>query len=208
MEYSPEYMEYVPGHFARVRRQAHGSLTVNPDGTSGTALKVPLAGNDRNILSAIGSADLSKNQHLTSSSVGLALDNINGHSASVMKTHIPGFGDQLTAAGKVNLYQNDNHNLNANAFATRNMLNMPQVPNFNTVGGGLDYMYKNKIGASASAAHTDFINRNDYSLGGRLNLFKDRSNSLDFNAGIKKFETPFMKSGWEPNYGLSFSRFF
>ncbi|KAJ0171776.1 hypothetical protein K1T71_012539 [Dendrolimus kikuchii] len=208
MEYSPEDVVYVPAHYARVRRQAHGSVTVNSDGTSGAAVKVPIAGNDKNILSAIGSADLSKSQHLASSSFGLALDNVNGHGATLTKTRIPGFGDQVTAAGKVNLFHNDNHDLNANAFATRNMPNIPQVPNFDTVGAGVNYMFKDKIGASASAAHTDFINRNDYSLGGKLNLFKSPDTSLDFNAGVKKFETPFMKSGWEPNYGFSFSKYF
>ncbi|KAJ0171777.1 hypothetical protein K1T71_012540 [Dendrolimus kikuchii] len=274
VEYSPEDVVYVPAHYARVRRQAHGSLTVNSDGTSGAAIKVPIAGNDKNILSAIGSADLTKSQHLASSSFGLALDNVNGHGATLTKTSIPGFGDQVSAAGKVNLFHNDNHDLNAKAFATRNMPNLPQVPNFDTVGAGVNYMFNNghgatltktsipgfgdqvsaagkvnlfhndnhdlnakafatrnmpnlpqvpnfdtvgagvnymfkdKIGASASAAHTDFINRNDYSLGSTLNLFKDRDTSLDFNAGVKKFETPFVKSGWEPNFGFSFSKYF
>lgn len=76
LEHSPEYIKYVPGHFVRVRRQAHGSVTYKSDGTSGAALKIPLVGNDKNILSAIGSADLTKTQHLGSSTYGLALDNV------------------------------------------------------------------------------------------------------------------------------------
>lgn len=41
-------------HISRVRRQAHGSVSTNPDGTSNVGMKVPLAGNDKNILSAVG----------------------------------------------------------------------------------------------------------------------------------------------------------
>ncbi|KAJ0171778.1 hypothetical protein K1T71_012541 [Dendrolimus kikuchii] len=198
----------IPVHLKRVSRQAHGSFTMNSDGTSSTALKLPFAGNDRNIFSAISSAGFDNKRHLSSSSLGLAFDNVNGHGASLSQTKIPGFGKQLTAAGHVNLFHNNNHDLTANAFGTRNMPSIPNVPNFNTVGGGLDYMFKNKVGASVGAAHTDFINRNDYSIGGKLNLFRNRDSSLDFNAGLKKFDTPFTRSSWQPNYGFSFSKFF
>ncbi|KAG6456238.1 attacin-E [Manduca sexta] len=192
---------------AKARPQL-GALTFNSDGTSGAAVKVPFGGNKNNIFSAIGGADFNANHKLSSATAGVALDNIRGHGLSLTDTHIPGFGDKLTAAGKLNLFHNNNHDLTANAFATRNMPNIPQVPNFNTVGGGLDYMFKNKVGASLGAAHTDFINRNDYSVGGKLNLFRNPSTSLDFNAGFKKFDTPFMRSGWEPNMGFSLSKFF
>nr|ABG72692.1 attacin-like protein [Antheraea mylitta] len=180
---------------SRVRRQA-GALTVNSDGTSGAAVKIPITGNENHKLSAIGSLDFNDRNKLGAATAGLAYDNVNGHGATLTKTHIPGFGDKMTAAGKVNLFHNDNHDLNANAFATRNMPNIPQVPNFNTVGGGVDYMFKDRIGASASAAHTDFINRNDYSLGGKLNIFKTPTTSLDFNAGWKKFDMPSYRSSW------------
>nr|ACB45562.1 attacin-like protein [Antheraea pernyi] len=192
----------------RVRRDAHGAITVNSDGTSGAVVKVPFAGNDKNIVSAIGSVDLTDRLKVGAATAGLALDNVKGHGLSITDTHIPGFGDKLTAAGKVNLIHNDNHDLTAKAFATRNMPNLPVVPNFNTVGAGFDYMFKDKIGASATAAHTDFINRNDYSLDGKLNLFKSPDTSIDFNAGLKKFETPFIKSSWEPNFGFSLSKYF
>nr|P01513.2 RecName: Full=Attacin-E; AltName: Full=Immune protein P5; Contains: RecName: Full=Attacin-F; Flags: Precursor [Hyalophora cecropia]CAA40886.1 acidic attacin [Hyalophora cecropia] len=193
---------------SRVRRDAHGALTLNSDGTSGAVVKVPFAGNDKNIVSAIGSVDLTDRQKLGAATAGVALDNINGHGLSLTDTHIPGFGDKMTAAGKVNVFHNDNHDITAKAFATRNMPDIANVPNFNTVGGGIDYMFKDKIGASASAAHTDFINRNDYSLDGKLNLFKTPDTSIDFNAGFKKFDTPFMKSSWEPNFGFSLSKYF
>lgn len=192
----------------RARRQA-GSFTVNSDGTSGAALKVPLTGNDKNVLSAIGSADFNDRHKLSAASAGLALDNVNGHGLSLTGTRIPGFGEQLGVAGKVNLFHNNNHDLSAKAFAIRNSPSaIPNAPNFNTLGGGVDYMFKQKVGASLSAAHSDVINRNDYSAGGKLNLFRSPSSSLDFNAGFKKFDTPFYRSSWEPNVGFSFSKFF
>nr|Q5MGE6.1 RecName: Full=Defense protein 3; Short=DFP-3; Flags: Precursor [Lonomia obliqua]AAV91454.1 defense protein 3 [Lonomia obliqua] len=193
---------------SRVRRDAHGAVTLNTDGTSGAVVKVPIAGSDKNIVSAIGSVDLTDRLKVGAATAGLAIDNVNGHGASITDTHIPGFGDKLTAAGKINLIHNDNHDLTANAFATRNMPSIPLVPDFNTVGGGIDYMFKDKIGASASVAHTDLINRNDYSLGGKLNLFKTPDTSVDFNAGWKKFDTPVINSNWEPNFGFSLSKYF
>lgn len=66
----------------------------------------------------------------------------NGHGLTVMKETVPGFGDRLTGAGRVNVFHNDNHDVSARASITRNMPNFPNVPNFNTVGGGVDYMYK------------------------------------------------------------------
>lgn len=61
---------------SRVRRDAHGALTVNSDGTSGVGVKVPFAGNDKNILSAIGSVDLTNRLKLGAATAGVALDNM------------------------------------------------------------------------------------------------------------------------------------
>ncbi|CAH0403375.1 unnamed protein product [Chilo suppressalis] len=61
---------------------------------------------------------------------------------NVAHEHWNNFGSQLTGAEKLNLLHNTKHNLDANAFATRHMPNIPQVPNFNTYGGNLDYMNK------------------------------------------------------------------
>jgi hypothetical protein len=68
----------------------------------------------------------------------------NGHGLTVSHTNIPNFGSQLTGAGKLNLLTTSDHKLDANAFITRNMPNIPNVsvPDFNKVGGGLDYLYK------------------------------------------------------------------
>lgn len=206
--YVEQYGFDHPQYLVRARRQAQGSLTLNSDGGMGLGAKVPLVGNEKNILSAVGSMDLNNQLQPASRGIGLALDNVNGHGFSVMKENVPGFGDKLTGAGKLNVFHNDNHNVDVRAFVTRNMPNFPDVPNFNTVGGGVDYMYKNKVGASLGMANTPFLNRRDYSAMGNLNVFRNPTSSVDFSGGFKRFDTPFMSSGWKPNFGLSFSRSF
>ncbi|KAG6465354.1 attacin-E [Manduca sexta] len=185
-----------------------GKITINQDGTSGVGMKLPLAHNDKNVISAVGAAGFTPNLKLGSATAGLALDNVKGHSLTLTDTHIPGRGDKLSAEGTLNLFRDANHKLDANAFASRNMPDTPYLPNYNTYGGGLDYMFKDKVGASFTAAHSDFIDRNDYSLGGKLNLYRSPSSSLDFKAGLNKFDMPSMSSGWEPFSGFSFSKFF
>ncbi|XP_075986061.1 attacin-A-like [Anticarsia gemmatalis] len=207
-----EDFEYQhPGHLAsaRVRRQAQASYTLNGDGTSGVNAKIPLVGNGQNVLSALGSAGYDDKNQLASRGFGLALDNVNGHGVSVMKETLPGFGSKLTGEGHATLFHNDNHNVGANAFVSRNMpTNYPGVPNFNTVGAGVDYMFKNKVGTSLSMANTPFLERKDYSAMGNLNLFRSPTGTVDFTAGYKRFEMPRFDSGWKPNFGITFGRSF
>lgn len=66
----------------------------------------------------------------------------NGHGLSLTDKHIPEFGNQVTLSGHANVFHNPDHDVTANAFLTRSMPTIPQVPNFNTVGGSVDYMYK------------------------------------------------------------------
>ncbi|XP_022827496.1 attacin-A-like [Spodoptera litura] len=199
---------YQPEHLTRTRRQAQGSVTLNSDGGMGLGAKIPLAHNDKNVVSAIGSMDFNNKMQPASKGFGLALDNVNGHGLTVMKENIPGFGDRLSGAGKLNVFHNDNHNVAVTGSLTRNMPSIPNVPNFNTVGGGVDYMYKNKVGASLGMASTPFLDRKDYSAMGNLNLFRSPTTTVDFSGGLKKFETPFMNSGWKPNFVFSLGRSF
>ncbi|XP_068624257.1 attacin-like [Battus philenor] len=193
----------------RVRRQAQGSLSTNPDGSSNFAAKFPLAGDDKNRLSAIGTiAGASGDGGFKAGGGGLAWDNVNGHGATLTGQHIPGFGDQLTAAGKAN-FHNDKHDVTASAFATRTFPSNPNIPNFDTYGGKVGYTYDNKMGASLGMAQTDLFKKTDYSAMGNLNLFKDRTSSLDLSAGMSKSVSPYMPSrGWEPSAGLSFTKWF
>lgn len=138
-----EYMH--PIRAARERRQLHGSFAYNPDSSSSLNMKFPLGGNDKNMFSAIGGLDFTRNKQIAAGTAGLAYENIRGHGLSLTQTHMPGVGDRSAAAGTLNLFHNDNHNLAANAFAARTTLNNPAVPSFNNVGGGLDYMFKNKV---------------------------------------------------------------
>lgn len=65
--------ELVPARTGRMRRQVHGGVTTNSDGTSGASLKIPLADN---VLSAIGGVDLNNQLKIAQSTAGLALDNV------------------------------------------------------------------------------------------------------------------------------------
>ncbi|GBP16811.1 Attacin-A [Eumeta japonica] len=197
---APEYRARNSVH--RTRRQVHGAISTNTDGSVNIHAQLPLASDGTNVLSAVSGVDSflkDKDMHSSVSS-GLALDNESGHGLSVINKHTDDFGDQLTAAGHFNLLNSERHNLNANAFVTRTMPENPTLPNFNTIGGGLDYMYKNKIGASLSASHTDLFKQTDLSAMGKLNLFKSPSMSMDFSAGATKSMSPFIpKSFWQPN---------
>ncbi|XP_049881095.1 attacin-like [Pectinophora gossypiella] len=197
----------APRH-VRLARQI-GSMNTKPDGSVNLNAKLPLAGNDKNILSGVFSgSDLTNNGGYGAAGAGLALDNVNGHGLSLTGTHIPKFGDQLTTAGHVALVNTPDHKLNANAFVTRNMPNIPNVPDFNTHGAGVNYMFKDKIGGSLGVAQTPLFQKTDYSAMGNLNLFRDRTSSLDLNAGFSKSVSPFMpKSSWQPSGGLSFTKY-
>ncbi|CAK1547665.1 unnamed protein product [Leptosia nina] len=203
----PVYLDDV--EHTRVRRQSQIGVGVDNKGNWDLGGKTPIAGNDRNILSATGSAAMDASHKLTSYGAGLALDNANGHGLSLSAKQIPDFGKQLTAAGRLNVLNTPNHNLDANAFVTKNLPSIPNVPNFNTYGGNLDYMYKNRIGGSLGAARTDFLQRTDVSALGKLNLFKSPSSSFDFNAGATRSFSPFIpKSSWQPTFGFSFGKSF
>ncbi|CAG9792417.1 unnamed protein product [Diatraea saccharalis] len=180
------------------------SFSLNSDGTSLFSSKLGLAHNDKNALSALFSK--SSNGAIGK---GFALDTASGHGLSLTHASVPGFGTQLTGAGKFNLINNANHNLNANGFLTRNMPNIPEVkvPNFNTYGGNLDYMFKNKVGATIGAARTPFLDRTDYSAMGKLNLFHSPSSSIDLSAGVSKSISPHFNTNWQPSGGLTFTKF-
>ncbi|CAG4944938.1 unnamed protein product [Parnassius apollo] len=170
-------------NLSRVRRQAHGVLSSNPDGTSNFMANVPLTLDDKNMLSAVGTVSgASGKGDFKAAGGGLAWDNVNGHGASLTGQHIPDFGDQLTAAAKLNLLHSDKHDVTAQAFATRSFPSNPNIPNFDTYGGKVGYTYDNKLGASLGMQHTDLFKKTDYSAMGNYNLFKGRDSSLDFNA--------------------------
>lgn len=61
---------------ARVRRDTQGSVTLKSDGGISTGLKVPIAHNENNVLSAVGSLDLDNQLRPAGNSLGLQLDNV------------------------------------------------------------------------------------------------------------------------------------
>jgi len=203
-----ENIEPVPARAGRMRRQVQGSATVKSDGTSGANVRIPIVGNDRNVLSAVAGVGLTDQLKIGETSYGLALHNVKGHSATLSKSHFPG-ADRVTAAGNVNLYKNGDHKVDVNAFAARTMPEAPHQDSFNTFGTGAEYMYKEKLGGEVNVVHTPLWDKTDYSAAGKLNLFKDSDSSWDFKAGVSKSVSPFIpKSSWEPNYGFSFTKWF
>ncbi|XP_048001386.1 attacin-like [Leguminivora glycinivorella] len=214
-----------PGYLNRVRRElgSMSSLSTNADGSVNLNLKVPIVRGESNVLSAVGSASgiqqsesgyraagVKPGPGYAAAGGGFALDNINGHGLSVTGQHIPGLGNQATAAGRLLLVNAPNHKLGANAFVTRAMPNIHNLPNFNTYGGSVDYTFKDKIGGSLGMAHTDLFKKTDYSAMGHLNLFRGPSTSLDLNAGWTKSQSsnPAYNNNWAPQGGLSFTKYF
>ncbi|CAG4966026.1 unnamed protein product [Colias eurytheme] len=172
------------------------------------AAKTPVAGNDQRQLSQTVSKTFSPDGKLTSYTGGVDLDTANGHGLSLSAKGIPDYGKQLTAAGHVNLANSNDHKLDAGAFITRNMPNQG-LPNHNTFGGNLDYLYKDKIGAGLSAAHTDLFHKTDVAAMGKFNLYRDPTSSLNLNAGAQRSFSPYIPhSNWEPFIGINYKTAF
>ncbi|KAL0860449.1 hypothetical protein ABMA27_009838 [Loxostege sticticalis] len=189
--------------FVGANSQGSVNMAMNMDGTSSYSGNVPLVVNDKGRLSATAKVNLPSGDV----SKGLSWDQNNGHGLSVSHTSTD-FGSQLTGTGRLNVLNNDNHNLDVTAFATRNMpTKYPGVPNFNTVGGNMDYMFRDRVGASFTAAHTPFLQRTDLSAMGKLNLFKTPDARLDINAGLQRSMMPQFRQT-QPFGGFSFTKFF
>ncbi|KAL0860448.1 hypothetical protein ABMA27_009837 [Loxostege sticticalis] len=190
--------------FVSVNSQGSMTVGVNFDGTQSFSMRKPILGDDKNQLSVI--SQITKPTGVITK--GLSYDNVDGHGLSVTHTKIPSFGEQLTGAGRLNVLHNDNHNLDVNAFATRNMpTKFPGVPNFNTVGGNVDYMFKDRIGATLGASHTPLFQRTDLTAMGKLNLYKTPTTRFDVNAGLQRSIMP-QFSQTQPFGGFSFTKFF
>lgn len=77
LEDEPDANEVEELHPIRVRRQVHGSLSSNLDGSSNVAAKIPIARGDSNILSAIGTVNAADGKGgFGSAGAGLAWDNM------------------------------------------------------------------------------------------------------------------------------------
>lgn len=135
---------------------------------------------------------------------GDATFNTNKHAASIGGSHTLGVGSQVTGAGRLNLIDSNPHRLDANAFHTQNIPNHGR--NFGTTGGGLDYRHASGHGVSGSVAHTPAFRQTDTSIQGNLNLYRDKSSSLDANVGRSQSFSPYGNS--RPNHfgGITYSR--
>ncbi|KOB76794.1 Attacin [Operophtera brumata] len=201
-----ENIELVPARAGRMRRQVQGSATVKSDGTSGANVRIPIVSSDRNALSAIGTVGLTDQLKVGETTYGLALSNIEGHSATLTKSHFPG-ADRVTAAGNVNLYNSGDHKVDVNAFAARTMPEAPHQDSFNTFGTGAEYMYngifikgwvgpcnrlrldpriigieRHSKGHSATLSKSHFPGADRVTAAGNVNLYKNGDHKVDVNA--------------------------
>ncbi|CAH2098338.1 unnamed protein product [Euphydryas editha] len=129
-----------------------------------------------------------------------------GHSVSLHGQHIPNYGNRVTASANVNVLKTDAHKVDVNAFTTQTI---PKAgPNFSTHGAGLDYNFKEKLGANASVAHTPMYNQTNYSVGSNVNLYKNPTTSVDFKAGVNRTDTAFGRGNWEKQGFIQFSKKF
>ncbi|XP_063394692.1 defense protein 3-like [Cydia fagiglandana] len=105
--------------------------------------------------------------------------------------------DQMSAAAKMNVIHTDNHKMDVHAFATKTMPH--NQPSFVTHGGGVDYMYKNAVGASASVAHTPMFKHTEQNVGAKFNLHQTPSSAVSLNLGATRSMNPHSSGGFKPN---------
>nr|WJG69175.1 attacin [Dioryctria sylvestrella] len=184
-----------------------GVLNTNPDGSINVVGKFPLNGQngDKNLLSAVAGIDGMKNSEFSAANAGMSLENIagKGHSLSLTERHMPAFGDQLTAAGSLNLLDKGPHRVDAGAFVTRNIPKNPNFDSFTSGGGSLGYNYGGKLGATLSASNLG------YSAMADANLLRGRDYSLDLRAGVSRSIGPYMpETRWQPSGSIMFSKYF
>ncbi|KPJ13797.1 Defense protein 3 [Papilio machaon] len=121
-----------------------------------------------------------------------------GHSAGITASHRPDFGNQVTAAGNLNVLNKGNHKVDVNAFTTKNFPIGP-TPNYSVHGAGVNYQYKDIAQVGASVARTPIAQRTDYSISSGLKLHQTPTSSFSANIGASKFDAPYSKGNWTPN---------
>ncbi|XP_013168909.1 PREDICTED: attacin-B-like [Papilio xuthus] len=121
-----------------------------------------------------------------------------GHSAGLTATHRPDFGNQVTAAGNLNVLNKGNHKVDVNAFTTKNFPTGP-TPNYSTHGAGANYQYKDIANVGASVARIPIAQRTNYSISTGLKLHQTPTSSLSANIGASKIDAPYSKGNWSQN---------
>ncbi|XP_075147921.1 attacin-A-like [Haematobia irritans] len=105
---------------------------------------------------------------------------------SLQHSKTDNFGSVFSQNARANIFNNDRHNLDANAFHSRTKLD--NGFKFNTVGGGLDYNHANGHGASVTASRIPQLNMNTVDLAGKANLWRsqNQATTLDLKGGVSK----------------------
>ncbi|KAI5634184.1 hypothetical protein NE865_13102 [Phthorimaea operculella] len=186
---------------SKIRNRRQVKTTGKIDISGSTLLKKT----DTDAVAAFGGISGVKPGQFDAATAGLAYENAKGHGLSASASHIPTLGNTLTAGGKLNLISTPDHKLDANAFASRTFTNQPQIPDFNTYGGSLDYTFHDKLGASLGAKTFPAFDRTDLSAMGKVNIFKTPTSSFDFGAGYSRTQTPNFSFG-QPVFDMTWSR--
>ncbi|XP_034825851.1 defense protein 3-like [Maniola hyperantus] len=191
-----------------------GDTSTNPDKTQNFSITGVKELDSGSIVSATGFVNGQRQGHdftrpnappYSNAGLSLGAENSAG-SIGLTGTHIPNRADILAASTDVHLVNTDTHRLTANAFTSTVM---PKAgPNFATHGGGVEYMFKNTVGANASVSHTPMFKQTDYSVGGKLNLHQTPTSSFGLNLGATKSDSPFSKGNWQPGGSFQFKKYF
>ncbi|CAG9792425.1 unnamed protein product [Diatraea saccharalis] len=126
---------------------------------------------------------------------------------SLTGTHIPDFGNQVTTSGRANILDANDHKVAVNAFTSRVHPSGP-TPNYSIHGGGVNYSFRDQLGASASVSHTPIAKITEHSISGSVNLHKTPTSSLDLNAHTSRMQTPFGNSPWQHGGSITFRKQF
>ncbi|CAD7091038.1 unnamed protein product [Hermetia illucens] len=124
--------------------------------------------------------------------------NANGHSLSVSKTVVPGVSATTSHAASANLFRNDQHSVNAQAFSSKTKLN--DRFQFKQHGAGLNYNNANGHGASIGVNKIPGFG-SSMDVGARANIFQNPNTSFAVMANSRThLSGPFQG---KTNFGVS-----
>ncbi|KAL5279015.1 AttA.2 family protein [Megaselia abdita] len=114
----------------------------------------------------------------------------NGAGFNLLHTNTPGVGSTFKQGADLNLLNQGNHKLDANAFHQFNKFD--NGLKFNSVGGGLDYNHAAGHGASLGVSHIPKFDHTKVDLTGKANLWRsvDRATSLDLTGSASRTFSP------------------
>ncbi|XP_075147920.1 attacin-A-like [Haematobia irritans] len=172
--------------FSVVQAQFGGSITSNSRGGGDAFLRLghQFGDNKRNLGGGVFASGNTLGGPVTRG--GFVNANAGRFGGSLQHSKTDNFGSTFSQNARANIFNNDRHNLDANAFHSRTKLD--NGFKFNTVGSGLDYNHANGHGASVTASRIPQLNMNTVDVTGKANLWKsqNQATSLDLIGGVSK----------------------